>query len=87
LHADESKMLRSLLQRAHETGSIETFLPALGSEASDWSEIESLEEEAPAAMNDASKRRPVSPDRKDANHGQTMMQIMARQSSVSPSPL
>ena len=71
LNADESKMLRSLLQRAHENGSLNVFLPTLGSETSDWSEVESLEEDMSAAMNDASKRRLVSPDRLDAKHGQT----------------
>ena len=71
LNADESKMLRSLLQRAHENGSLNVFLPTLGSETSEWSEVESLEEDVSAAMNDASKRCLVSPDRQDAKHGQT----------------
>ena len=80
LNADESKMLRSLLQRAHENGSLNVFLPTLGSETSDWSEVESLEEDMSAAMNDASKRRLVSPDRLDAKHGQRPDQAAFKQS-------
>jgi len=71
LNADESKMLRSLLQRAHEDGSLSGLLPTLGFETYDWSEVGALEEDMSAAMNDASKRRLVSPDRLDAKHGQT----------------
>ena len=71
LNADECQVLRSLLQRAKQTGSIEAFLPSLGSEASEWSEVGHDEEVSFVGMNDASKRRLVNQDQHDGTHGQT----------------